>query len=74
MKPAIQPTQLIAPEKPNGYGRNAGHPDRKGLGYIARPTNVEPYPDVPQDFVPNTGHTRQGPGGCLRRRVLHQSD
>ena len=43
------------PGKPDGYGRNAGHPDRKGLGYIARPTNVEPYPDVPQDFVPNTG-------------------
>ena len=41
--------------KPDGYGRNAGHPDQKGLGYIARPTNVEPYPDVPQDFVPNTG-------------------
>ena len=43
------------PGKPDGYGRNAGHPDRKGLGYIACPTNVEPYPDVPQDFVPNTG-------------------
>ena len=42
------------PRKPDGYGRNAGHPDCKGLGYIARPTNVEPYPDVPQDFVPNT--------------------
>ena len=41
--------------KPDGYSRNAGHQDRKGLGYIARPTNVEPYPDVPQDFVPNTG-------------------
>ena len=43
------------PGKPDGYGQNAGRPDRKGLGYIARPTNVEPYPDVPQDFVPNTG-------------------
>ena len=43
------------PGKPDSYGQNAGHPDRKGLGYIARPTNVEPYPDVPQDFVPNTG-------------------
>ena len=43
------------PGKPDGYGWNAGHPDRKGLGYIAHPTNVEPYPDVPQDFVPNTG-------------------
>ena len=43
------------PGKPDGYGRNAGHPDRKGLGYIARPTNVESYPDVPEDFVPNTG-------------------
>ena len=43
------------PGKPDGYGQNASHPDRKGLGYIAHPTNVEPYPDVPQDFVPNTG-------------------
>ena len=43
------------PVKPDGYGRNAGHPDRKGLGYIAHPTNMQPYPDVPQDFVPNTG-------------------
>ena len=43
------------PRKPDGYGRNAGHADRKGLGYIARPTNVEPYPDIPQDFVPNMG-------------------
>ena len=25
------------------------------MGYIALPTNVEPYPDVPQDFVLNTG-------------------
>ena len=41
--------------KPDGYGRNAGHLDRKGLGYIARPTNVEPYPDVAQDFVPDMG-------------------
>ena len=40
------------PGKPDGYGRNAGHPDQKGLGYIACPTNVEPYPDIPQDFVP----------------------
>ena len=35
------------PGKPDGYGQNASHPDRKGLGYIALPTNVEPYPDVP---------------------------
>ena len=41
--------------KLDGYSRNACHPDQKGLGYIARPTNMEPYPDVPQDFVPNTG-------------------
>ena len=41
--------------KPDGYGRNASQPDRKGVGYIARPANVELYPDVPQDFVPNTG-------------------
>ena len=43
------------PGKPDGYGWNAGHPDRKGLGYIAHPTNVEPYPDAPQDFVLNMG-------------------
>ena len=43
------------PGKPDSYGQNAGHPDRKGLGHIACPTNVEPYPDVPKDFVPNTG-------------------
>ena len=43
------------PGKPDGYGRNACHPDRKGLGYIARPTNMEPYPDIPQDFIPDTG-------------------
>ena len=49
------------PGKPDGYGRNAGHQDRKGLGYIAHPTNVEPYPDVPQDFVPNTGMLGKDP-------------
>ena len=43
------------PRKPDGYGWNAGHPDRKGLGYIGHPTNVEPYPDIPQDFIPDTG-------------------
>ena len=41
--------------KPDGYGQNAGHLDQKGLGYIARPTNVEPFSAVPQDFVPDTG-------------------
>ena len=40
--------------KTDGYSGNAGHQDRKGLGYIAHPTNVEPYPDVPSDFIPNT--------------------
>ena len=54
-KPVIQPTPLIAPRKPDGYGRNTGHPDRKGMGYIACPTNVEPYPDAAQGFVPNMG-------------------
>ena len=43
------------PGKPDSYSRNAGHLDRKGLGYIACPTNVEPYSDIPQDFVPDTG-------------------
>ena len=43
------------PGKLDGYGWNTGHLDRKGLGYIAHPTNMEPYPDIPQEFVPNTG-------------------
>ena len=43
------------PGKLDSYGQNACHPHQKGLGYIARPTNMEPYPDIPQDFVPNTG-------------------
>ena len=30
------------PGKPDGYGWNAGHLDRKGVGYIARSTNVSP--------------------------------
>ena len=47
--------------KTDGYSRNASHPDQKGLGYIARPTNVEPYPDIPQDFVPNTGMLGKDP-------------
>ena len=34
--------------------------DRKGLGYIARPTNVEPYPDVPPGL-------RYGHGCCSAR-------
>ena len=62
------------PGKPEGYGRNASHLDQKGLGYIAHPTNVEPYPDVPQDFVPNTGVLGKDPEGAYRRRVLHWSD
>ena len=47
--------------KLDGYSRNAGHQDQKGLGYIAGPTNVEPYPDVPQDFIPNTGVLSKDP-------------
>ena len=49
------------PGKPDGYGRNAGHPHQKGLGYIACPTNVEPYPDVPQDFIPDMGVLSKDP-------------
>ena len=49
------------PRKPDGYNRNAGHPDRKGVGYIARPANVEPYPDAPPDFPPNTGMLGKDP-------------
>ena len=47
--------QLQTPRKLDGYNRNAGHPDRKGVGYIARPANVEPYPEIPPDFPPDTG-------------------
>ena len=43
------------PGKTDGYSRNAGHPDRKEVGFIDDPTNVEPYPDIPQDFDPDTG-------------------
>ena len=60
--------------KTDGYSGNAGHQDQKGVGYIAHPTNVEPYPDVPPDFVPNTGVLGKDPGRCLQRRVLHRSD
>ena len=49
------------PWKPDGYNRNAGHPDRKGVGYIAPPANVEPYPDAPPDFPPNTGMLGKDP-------------
>ena len=49
------------PRKPDGYNRNAGHPDHKGVGYIARPANVEPYPDNPLDFPPNTGMLGKDP-------------
>ena len=37
------------PGKTDSYDRNAGHPDRKRGGYIARVANVEPYPDTHQD-------------------------
>ena len=33
----------------DGYNWNAGHPDRKREGYIARVANVEPYPDAHPD-------------------------
>ena len=49
------------PRKPDRYNRNASHPDRKGVGYIARPANVEPYPDIPPDFPPNTGMLGKDP-------------
>ena len=49
------------PGKLDGYGQNASHLERKGLGYIAHPTNVEPYPDIPRDFVPDTGVLSKDP-------------
>ena len=37
------------PRKTDGYDQNAGQPDRKRGGYIARVANVEPYPDTHPD-------------------------
>ena len=66
------------PGKPDGYSWNASHPDQKGLGYIARPTNIEPYPDVPQDFVPDTGVLGKDPEGAYDEgyyiRVINTAD
>ena len=47
--------------KADGYNRNAGHPDRKGVGFIARPANVDAYGDCPQDSNPVTGVLSQIP-------------
>ena len=59
---ARYPTNTAPPPwKPDRYNRNAGHPDRKGVGYIAHPANVEPYPDIPPDFPPNTGMLGKDP-------------
>ena len=33
----------------------------RGVGYIACPANVEPYPDAPPDFPPNTGMLGKDP-------------
>ena len=41
--------------KTDGYSRNAGHPDRKGVGFIALPTKVDSYTDSPQDYSPEMG-------------------
>ena len=49
------------PWKLDRYNQNAGHLDRKGVGYIACPANMEPYPDVPPDFPPNTGMLGKDP-------------
>ena len=38
--------------KMDGYDWNAGHPDQRKGGYIARVANVEPYPDTPLDAGP----------------------
>ena len=59
---ARYPTNTAPPPwKPNGYNRNASHPDRKGVGYIARSANVEPYPDIQSDFPPNAGMLGKDP-------------
>ena len=31
------------------------------MGFIARPANVEPYPDIPQDYGPDTGVLSNNP-------------
>ena len=49
------------PGKTDSYGRNAGYPDRKGVGFIARAANVELYPDIPQDYGPDTGVLSNNP-------------
>ena len=38
--------------KTDSYNRNAGPPDRRKGGYIARVANVEPYPNTPPDVGP----------------------
>ena len=43
------------------YPTNTAPPPRKGVGYIARPANVEPYPDIPPDLPPNTGMLGKDP-------------
>ena len=47
--------------KADDYNRNAGHPDRKGVGFIPRPANVDAYGDGPQDSGPVTGVLSQIP-------------
>ena len=34
------------PGKTDGYDRNAGHPDRKRVGYLSHMANVEPFPNI----------------------------
>ena len=51
-KPVIQPTQLIAPETRTATAGMPAIQTEKELGYVARQTNMEPYPDFPQDFIP----------------------
>ena len=51
--------------KTDGYGRNAGHPDQKGVGFIARPTNMEPYSDFSLDFGPARAYSAK-----TRRKLM----
>ena len=46
---------------PANTAHRTGKADRKGVGFIARPANVDAYGDCPQDSNPATGMLSQIP-------------
>ena len=62
------------PGKPDGYNRNAGHLDRKGVGLYSPSHQHGTVPRCSPGLHSEHGRAWQGPGGCVRRRVLHRSD